>query len=126
MTFLFCAQLLLGTGKSVLLREVIKLLREHDHAVAITASTGIAGLNIGGSTVHSWAGIGLGKEAADVLAQRIKKSFYPRMRWQDTNVLIIDESECPVIYHSIGMLRTYLTCAVSMLDGTLFDKLVSI
>ena len=84
-----------GTGKSVLLREIISLLRSSlVDRVAITASTGIAGLNIGGSTVHSFAGIGLGKESAQVLADRISKSKFPRKRWLDTSTLIIDESEC--------------------------------
>ena len=50
-----------GTGKSVLLREIIRWCRaEGCKELAVTASTGIAGVNIGGSTLHSWAGIGLG------------------------------------------------------------------
>ncbi|KAF8213489.1 hypothetical protein K438DRAFT_1502939, partial [Mycena galopus ATCC 62051] len=61
-------------------------------SLAVTASTGIAGLNIGGSTVHSFAGIGLGKESKERLAKRIKNSFQLRIRWQETRTLIIDES----------------------------------
>lgn len=55
-----------GTGKSVLLRSIIRSLQaKHDPyarggAVAVTAPTGIAGQNIAGGTIHSWAGIGLG------------------------------------------------------------------
>lgn len=49
-----------GTGKSVLLREIIKSLRKKfaksKDAVAITASTGIAACNIGGVTIHSFGG----------------------------------------------------------------------
>lgn len=94
-----------GTGKSVLLREVIAQLRNQlsYDAIAITASTGIAGLNIGGSTIHSFAGIGLGKEPADQLAGKILQSRRLRQRWQSLKVLVIDE--------------------ISMLDGVLFDKL---
>jgi hypothetical protein len=62
---------LAGTGKSVLLREIIKGLREkyraRPDAVAVTASTGIAACNVGGTTLHSFAGIGLGIEPADQL-----------------------------------------------------------
>jgi hypothetical protein len=83
-----------GTGKSVLLREIIRVLRGCvPESIAITASTGIAGLNIGGSTVHSFAGIGIGKESAYVLARRICKSFFARKRWLDVSTLIIDESK---------------------------------
>lgn len=52
-----------GTGKSYLLRYVIQeLLTKHgDEGVAVTAPTGIAAININGMTVHSFAGIGIGK-----------------------------------------------------------------
>jgi ATP-dependent DNA helicase PIF1 len=51
-------QLYQGTGKSVLLREMIRNLKLHNgkRSLAITASTGIAAVNIGGCTLHSWAG----------------------------------------------------------------------
>ncbi|CAN9120449.1 unnamed protein product [Alternaria alternata] len=63
-----------GTGKSVLLREIIaalrrKYAREPDR-VAVTASTGLAACNIGGVTLHSFAGIGLGKEPVEDLAAK--------------------------------------------------------
>jgi ATP-dependent DNA helicase PIF1 len=99
-----------GTGKSVLMREIIQVLkknhsREADR-VAVTASTGLAACNIGGVTLHSFAGIGLGKEPAEVLVKRIKKTPKARQRWLRTKVLIIDE--------------------ISMVDGDLFDKLEEI
>ncbi|KIY53384.1 hypothetical protein FISHEDRAFT_7136, partial [Fistulina hepatica ATCC 64428] len=99
-----------GTGKSVLLREIIKSLhKKHAKApdvVAITASTGIAACNIGGVTIHSFAGIGLGIETAEDLAARIRKNKKAMARWLRTRALIIDE--------------------VSMIDGDLFDKLARI
>ena len=49
-----------GVGKSFLLQHIIKTLESRRKRVAITAPTGIAALNIGGATIHSWAGIGLG------------------------------------------------------------------
>jgi ATP-dependent DNA helicase PIF1 len=45
-----------GTGKSVLLREIIQRLRMNGLRVAVTASTGIAAVNIGGTTLHAFAG----------------------------------------------------------------------
>jgi ATP-dependent DNA helicase PIF1 len=82
-----------GTGKTVLLRAIIERLKAEGRRLAVTASTGIAAINIGGSTLHSFAGIRLGKEPMAVLADRVMKSGAARERWLETEVLIIDESE---------------------------------
>lgn len=96
-----------GTGKSVLLREIIaafrrQFSRELDR-VAVTASTGLAACNIGGVTLHSFAGIGLGKDEVPELVKKVKRNQKAKQRWLRTKVLIIDE--------------------VSMVDADLFDKL---
>lgn len=93
------------------MREVIKALKikyrsQGPDRVAVTASTGLAACNIGGNTLHSFAGIGLGKEPAKELLKKIKKNAKNRNRWMRTKVLIIDE--------------------ISMVDGELFDKLEEI
>jgi len=99
-----------GTGKSVLLREIIKVVRDkykhESDKVAVTASTGLAACNIGGVTLHSFSGIGLGKEAVPELVRKIKRNQKAKNRWMRTKVLIVDE--------------------ISMVDGDLFDKLESI
>lgn len=64
-----------GTGKSVLMREIISTLRrkyerEKDR-VAVTASTGLAACNIEGVTLHSFAGIGLGKDPVPELVKKV-------------------------------------------------------
>ncbi|KAF9454282.1 hypothetical protein P691DRAFT_656375, partial [Macrolepiota fuliginosa MF-IS2] len=64
---------------------------------------GIAACNIGGITIHSFSGIGLGNDTAEKLVDRVRKNKKAFMRWMKTKVLIIDE--------------------VSMVDGDLFDKL---
>ncbi|CEH15928.1 related to pif1-dna helicase involved in mitochondrial dna repair and telomere length control [Ceraceosorus bombacis] len=98
-----------GTGKSVLLREIIAGLRrkfaakQQQDCIAVTASTGIAACNIGGVTLHSFAGIGLGTDPTPVLVTKIKRNRKAAGRWLRTKVLIIDE--------------------VSMIDPALFDKL---
>jgi len=89
-----------GTGKSLLLREIIKLKRESSDIIAITASTGIAAINIGGVTLHSWAGIKLGEEPVSrfigkVRHQPVFQSLL--MRWRQVETLIIDESESLLI-----------------------------
>lgn len=99
-----------GTGKSVLLREIIKCLRVQHNTqpdrVAVTASTGLAACNVSGVTLHSFAGIGLGKEEIPELVKKIKRNQKAKGRWLRTKILIIDE--------------------ISMVDADLFDKLESI
>lgn len=99
-----------GTGKSVLLRETITVLRQkfqkEPDRVAITASTGLAACNIGGVTLHSFSGIGLGKEDVPELVKKIKRNQKAKHRWMRTKVLIVDE--------------------ISMIDADLFDKLENI
>lgn len=43
-----------GTGKSFVVKEVIKLLKENDKKVVALAPTGIAANNINGQTIHSF------------------------------------------------------------------------
>ena len=84
-----------GTGKSVLLREIIASLkrkyRGNTDAVAVTASTGMAACNIGGTTIHSFGGIGLGAGTAEQLVSNIRKNKQAVTRWQRCKVLVIDE-----------------------------------
>ena len=83
-----------GTGKSFLLKAIYELIpdRTGKH-VAVTAMTGCAALLVGRftTTLHSWAGIGLGKESASVLAATIRRSGKAFRRWLGTDILIIDE-----------------------------------
>ncbi|TDZ71815.1 ATP-dependent DNA helicase PIF1 [Colletotrichum trifolii] len=99
-----------GTGKSVLMRSIIAELKKKwardPERLAITASTGLAACNIGGQTLHSFSGIGLGKEDVPTLVKKIRRNPKAKNRWLRTKALIIDE--------------------VSMVDGELFDKLSQI
>ena len=56
-----------GSGKSFFLRNIIEKLRRSGDHCFVTAPTGIAATNIGGSTVHSFAGIGTGSKSAHEL-----------------------------------------------------------
>ena len=94
-----------GTGKS----SVIKLFKQlygRQKTIAITSTTGISALLIGGTTLHSYLGIGLGTGSVGALTTKIMKKPYLRERWKKLDVLIIDE--------------------VSMLSPELFDKLEAI
>lgn len=94
-----------GTGKSFLLKKLIRGLRDKhgDGAVFVTAPTGIAACNIGGTTIHSFAGIGRGEGGQQQLAMQVNRKVTAVQRWKAAKVLILDE--------------------ISMLDGELFDTL---
>lgn len=87
---------LTGTGKSVLLRAIIRELRHAGKKVAVTATTGIAALGIKGQTLHSFAGINTGEEIAELLYLKVNRSESTRRRWQSTQVWIIDEGTIPL------------------------------
>ncbi|EGG05531.1 uncharacterized protein MELLADRAFT_63926 [Melampsora larici-populina 98AG31] len=86
-----------GTGKSVLLRHIIAALKlnykSKADAVVVTASTGMAACAIGGTTIHSFAGIGIAIESPDLLVSKVRKNKKAVSRWTRTRVLIIDESK---------------------------------
>jgi len=91
-----------GTGKT----EVIKRFHRDfskKKKIALTSTTGTSALLIGGSTIHSFLGIGLGKGTIDYMVTSIGGRDYLRKRWRELDVLVIDE--------------------ISMLDPRLFDKL---
>ena len=59
--------------------------------IIILASTGIAACNISGTTLHSFAGIGLGQGDLSALMNNLYKNRKACKRWELTRVLIIDE-----------------------------------
>lgn len=85
-----------GTGKSYLIQHIIKYAYEkypstnaNIHHVGVTALTGIAAFQIQGKTIHSWSGIRLAKDPADVILKMMNRDA--RSRWIHCNLLIIDE-----------------------------------
>lgn len=91
-----------GRGKSVCLKEFVNKCKELSINVSVTASTGVAAINISGTTLHHFIGAGLLNGEPEVLAQKILKNKNARTRWNQTSVLIIDE--------------------ISMIKASMFDK----
>lgn len=92
-----------GTGKSYALETLIKVLNHNGTLYGKTASTGVAAINIGGSTLHSWCGCGLGELSKESLLKVVKKNKKATKRIKNCQLLIIDE--------------------ISMLKASLLDKL---
>jgi ATP-dependent DNA helicase PIF1 len=80
-----------GSGKSYLL----SFLKRHysQLGLEVTASTGIAAVNIGGATIHSWAGIGLANMPIAQILENIFSAKFSRIRRRIKQVraLAIDE-----------------------------------
>lgn len=79
-----------GTGKSYLIKQLYEMLE----GVSVTAMTGCAALLIGSfaKTLHSWSGIGLGKDPTYKTCAIIRRSKKAETRWKETKILIIDEA----------------------------------
>uniref|UniRef100_A0A673JND3 ATP-dependent DNA helicase PIF1 n=1 Tax=Sinocyclocheilus rhinocerous TaxID=307959 RepID=A0A673JND3_9TELE len=92
-----------GTGKSFLLKRIIGSLPPK--STYATASTGVAACHIGGTTLHSFAGVGSGSAP---LEQCIELAQRPGVlqHWTSCKHLIIDE--------------------ISMVEAEFFDKLEAI
>lgn len=78
-----------GSGKTYTLNQFIKLAKKDGKYVSVTATTGLAATHLGGTTIHSWSGIGI----HDALPQGFIDKF-PKGRREiikKTDVLIIDE-----------------------------------
>ena len=92
-----------GTGKSLVLEHVKYHLFKLNKTYAITAPTGVAAAQLGGSTINSFSGVGLGdkglKEYLGMSTTGRTKIGERRGSWISTKVLIIDE---------ISMVRDHL------------------
>lgn len=78
-----------GAGKTYVLNQFIKLAKHDGKLVSIAATTGLAATHLGGTTIHSWAGIGISDEIPSGFAEHLAKGR--REIIEKTDVLIIDE-----------------------------------
>lgn len=90
-----------GVGKSALLNYYIK--HHKKKSLGITSTTGTSAILINGSTLHSYLGIGTGKQSVDQITSNINNNYYLKKKWERLKILIIDE--------------------ISMLSAEFFDKL---
>ncbi len=104
-----------GTGKSYTLRNIARTLHAKNIITYITATTGIAAVNLSdfseenrltAQTLHKFAGLQLAEDPIEILLTVINKKPQVKKRWRETQVLIIDE--------------------ISMLSASFFDKLDAI
>lgn len=94
-----------GTGKSTVLKSIIKYLNRQNKNIGITSSTGLSATLINGTTLHSFLNIGISKKSANELYEKIKLNTKIYNKLKNLEVLIIDE--------------------ISMIDDILFNKIAA-
>lgn len=97
-----------GCGKSYVIEHFYQIYvqrcgEDAKRFIAKTSLTGISASIIGGVTLHSFLGIGLGNDPVDQLVRKIENIRMIKNRYLNLRVLIIDE--------------------ISMLSAELFDKI---
>jgi ATP-dependent DNA helicase PIF1 len=80
-----------GSGKTFLLNQYIRYLKENGVSVAVTASTGIAATHLQGNTIHSWSGIGVRDSLSQKDLEKMLTTPRVKRNYKNTKVLIIDE-----------------------------------
>lgn len=80
-----------GTGKSRALREMIR--RAPEQSTFVTALTGMAATQLPrGTTLHSFAGMGLAKGTKEQCLEHAKKMAKARRNWGQVEILMVDEA----------------------------------
>ena len=80
-----------GTGKTYLINEYTNYLKERKIKPAIVAPTGIAASHIGGTTIHSFFGIGIRENIDDYYLDKLLQMKSLHERLSKLKVLIVDE-----------------------------------
>ncbi len=78
-----------GAGKTFVLNQFIRIAKNEGKHVSVTATTGLAATHLGGTTIHSWSGIGISDELQSGFIEYMAKGR--REIIEKTDVLIIDE-----------------------------------
>ena len=104
-----------GTGKSTLLKELVKELKQivKKEEIHVVAPTGVACVNIGNAkTIHNWLGLKLADKPAGYYRERLYSGSYTTTitNLKTTSILIIDEISMitPHMFNLIDHLAKYV------------------
>lgn len=82
-----------GSGKTELIKKIQAHATLNVMNIQVCALTGCAAalLQCKARTIHSWSGIGLVNGTIESIIAKIKKSYFKKKVWLETDILIIDE-----------------------------------
>lgn len=80
-----------GAGKTYTISQFIEWCEKKGKDVAVTASTGIAASHLDGSTIHSWAGLGIRRDLKEQQLEGIARNAWLSERIRGVDILVIDE-----------------------------------
>jgi ATP-dependent DNA helicase PIF1 len=82
-----------GTGKTLLIQELVKNEEKRNKKIQVCALTGCASLllNCNARTIHSWSGIRQGRGDNDKIISGVFYNKKSLKSWKQTDILIIDE-----------------------------------
>lgn len=80
-----------GVGKSFVVKFLFSFLEKNNISFGKTATTGVAALNIGGSTINSWAGIGLANTDFNDIRKNVFRNKKAIARIGYAKLLFLDE-----------------------------------
>lgn len=80
-----------GAGKTYVLNQFIGAAKRAGKNIAVTASTGIAATHIGGTTIHSWSGLGIRDTVSEHDLTHMSANKTLVKRYNATDTLVIDE-----------------------------------
>lgn len=82
-----------GTGKTHLIKHLVRFAKNNDKRVDVCAMTGCAAvlLNCNATTIHSWSGIKIAKGTKESIISGVLRNKVAMKSWKKSNILIIDE-----------------------------------
>ena len=82
-----------GCGKTALIKQIQCHAKANIIDLQVCALTGCAAvlLECKARTIHSWSGIGLAHGSNDAIIEKIKKSYFKKKVWLETDILVVDE-----------------------------------
>lgn len=80
-----------GHGKSFLIKVIKQHAARNFKNIAVCALTGVASLNIGGRTLHSFGSLGVAQASISEVVDRVVSNKWKSKNWKNVDVLVIDE-----------------------------------